>query len=86
MQVAINISKPLKRGRKISVGGSGSVIDVFKYERLLDFFYICGCLDHQKTECDEVVRIKNEGIKVQREYDPWLRAESNVLLIVKNER
>ena len=37
VRVAINISKPLKTGRKIAVEGKDSMLAVFKYEKLFDF-------------------------------------------------
>ena len=46
VRVSINISKPLKRGSKIALSGGESILTIFKYERLLDFCYICGRLDH----------------------------------------
>ena len=85
VKVALNIGKPLKRGRKVAIAGGDSIIVVFKYERLLDFCYIYGYLDHQELDCDDVVRMKKEGIKIQREYEPWVRAENNVLLSRKND-
>ena len=80
LRVVVNITKPLKRGSKLAVASQGSVIVVFKYERLLDFYYICGRLDHQELDYDDVVRMTIVGGKVKREYGPWLRTESNELL------
>ena len=54
------------------IGRNGKVMAIFKYERLPDFCYVCGRLDHQELECDEVVRIKKTGGKVHREYGPWM--------------
>ena len=46
---------------------------MFKYERLPDFCYIR--LNHQEQECEEVIKMKMEGRKINREYESWLRAE-----------
>ena len=32
VKVALNIGKPLKRGRKVAIAGGDSIIVVFKYE------------------------------------------------------
>ena len=53
------------------------MLAIFKYERLLDFCYICERLDHQESDCDVVVRIRKARGKVNREYSPWMSIESN---------
>ena len=58
VRISINISKPLKRGSKIIVARGETVFAIFKYERLLDFCYICGRLDHWESKCDMVVRMR----------------------------
>ncbi|XWS39417.1 hypothetical protein CRYUN_Cryun18bG0052800 [Craigia yunnanensis] len=64
VRVAINISKPLKRGSTIAVEGKGNTLAIFKYEKLPDFCYVCGCLDYQELKCDEVITVKKqEGSK-----------------------
>ena len=45
IRVALNITKPLKRGKMLSLSGGGKVLARFKYERLSDFCYVCGRLD-----------------------------------------
>ena len=75
VRVAINVSKPLKRGKVLSVPGNGKALAMFRYERLPDFCYICGILDHQEQDCDKAVQLKKEGKKANREYGTWLRAE-----------
>ena len=83
MWVSINIYKPLKQGNEIAVTRGGSVLEIFKYERLLDFCYICGQLDHQELECDELVRLRKVWGKAKREYGPWMRKQW--LFFGKNE-
>ena len=75
VKVNINTSKPLKRGKMISVEGGGRVLVMFRYERLPDFCYVCSKLDHHEHDCDEAVRLKKEGRKVKREYGAWMKAE-----------
>ena len=36
---------------------------------------MCGRLDHNEKDCDEVVRSMKTGKKIQKEYGPWMRAE-----------
>ena len=46
VRVSINVMKPLKRGKMILVERNGKVLAMFRYERLPDFCYVCGRLDH----------------------------------------
>ncbi|XVF77318.1 hypothetical protein PTKIN_Ptkin14bG0033400 [Pterospermum kingtungense] len=41
-----------------------------------DFCYFCGCLYHQKNDCDSVISTVKDGVKIERLYSTWLRAES----------
>ena len=66
VKVTINVTQPLKRGKVLSVAGQDKVLATFKYERLPDFCYVCGRLDHLEDDCNEVVRLKKEGMKIQR--------------------
>ena len=36
---------------------------------------MCGRIDHNEKDCDEVIRSKKAGKKIQKEYGPWMRAE-----------
>lgn len=45
-------------------------------EKLYDFCYICGCVDHTVKDCVTVIR-DNNGVK-NYQYGPWLRAISDV--------
>ena len=46
VRVNMNITLPIKRGKMISVEGGKIVLALFRYERLSDFCYVCGKLDH----------------------------------------
>ena len=83
VRVAINTSKPLKRGKMLFVPRGSKVLAMFRYEHLPDFCYICGRLDHLEQDCDVVVRLKKKGKKAQREYGSWLRAEGHVVNMSK---
>ena len=75
-----NITKPLKKGSKVAVAGQGSKLAIFKYKRISNFCYVCGCLNHPELDCDEVDCLKINGEKAVRQYGPWMRAKSNELL------
>lgn len=56
-------------------GGKRKLIS-FKYERLPNFCYVCGKLDHLESECSIAIKAIKNGQKLVKEYGPWLRAES----------
>ncbi|XWS61009.1 hypothetical protein CRYUN_Cryun07bG0088500 [Craigia yunnanensis] len=66
VRVSINISKQLKKGSKIIVLGSGNELVIFKYEKLPDFCYVYGRLDHQEIECDETLNMKKVDSKAKK--------------------
>ncbi|XVE60259.1 hypothetical protein DITRI_Ditri05aG0114700 [Diplodiscus trichospermus] len=50
VHVHLNITKPLKQDKKLSISKGDKIMVVFLYERLPDFCYVCGKLDYKKTE------------------------------------
>jgi hypothetical protein len=58
IRVALNISKPLCRGKKIDLEGGKEVLVSFKYERLANFCYWCGLVTHSDKDCSIWLRSK----------------------------
>ncbi|XVF06914.1 hypothetical protein REPUB_Repub06bG0092200 [Reevesia pubescens] len=67
--------KPLRLCSMLSLPNSEKIMVTFKYERLPDLCYICGCLDHLESDCHTSVIMKKELGVVKREYGFWLRAK-----------
>ena len=74
IQVSIDLSLPLCRGRLISLNDGKEVWVSFKYERLPNICYWCGCLTHDDKDCD--LWIESEGTlrADQRAFGPYLHA------------
>ena len=74
VRVIIDISKPLSRGRKITLDDGSAGWVSFKYERLPNICYWCGCITHGDKDCE--LWIESEGtLSVEsRQYGAWLRA------------
>lgn len=47
----------------------------FKYERLSNFFYVCGCVTFVEVDCEKLVLKQLQGVYVARRYDAKLRAD-----------
>uniref|UniRef100_A0A803N142 Zinc knuckle CX2CX4HX4C domain-containing protein n=1 Tax=Chenopodium quinoa TaxID=63459 RepID=A0A803N142_CHEQI len=74
LKINVDIRKPLRRRFKLSTGSASSKWINIKNERLADFCFFCGMLDHTDRDCHakEVARSEEEELVFQ--YDPWLGA------------
>ena len=59
VQVTVDISQPLCRGRVISLENGKELWVSFKYERLSNLCYWCGSLMHDDRDCE--LRLESEG-------------------------
>ena len=74
IQVKIDISKPLCRGRKAMLASGKEIWISFKYERLPNLCYWCGMLTHGDRDCDRWLRSKGTLRREEQQYGAWLRA------------
>lgn len=74
MKVTIDINKPLCRGRLISLSHSEQSWVSFKYERLPNICYWCGCLNHRDRDCDLWIESEGNLTKESQAYGAWIRA------------
>ncbi|XVF69665.1 hypothetical protein PTKIN_Ptkin11bG0099900 [Pterospermum kingtungense] len=56
----------------LSKPNEGKFLAKFKYERLPDYCYICGCFDHQEIDCPMTIQFMKKGLQPSRKYGPWL--------------
>ena len=75
VRVRINVSKRLVWGKKISIEGGESRWVNFKYERLPNFCYECGMLNHAMKECLGKLMENNQRAEGCMQYGAWLRGE-----------
>ena len=75
VRVRIDVTRRLVRGRKITIEGGETKWVNFKYERLPNFCYRCGLLNHALKDCsdDQDQRILKQDNQLQ--YRAWLRGE-----------
>ncbi|XP_041021293.1 uncharacterized protein LOC121262766 [Juglans microcarpa x Juglans regia] len=70
IQVCMDITKPLLRGKKFCVGAHVPYWVRFSYERLPDFCYVCGRIGHAQQDCDQ--RESNDSHQGPLPYGQWL--------------
>ncbi|XP_023917452.1 uncharacterized protein At4g02000-like [Quercus suber] len=72
LQVSVDLSLPLCRGRLITLKNGKQVWISFKYERLPNVCYWCGHLTHDDRECE--IWIDSEGTlkSEDRQFSPGL--------------
>ena len=75
VRVEIDVTRKLIRGRKINMEKGETRWVHFKYERLPNFCYRCGLLEHDLKDCfEESGNDKEEG-NGDLQYGAWLRGE-----------
>ena len=74
VKVLVDISQPLCRGKVLTLDDDKELRVFFRYERLPNICYWCGCLTHNDRDCEQW--IDNEGTldEADREFGPWIRA------------
>uniref|UniRef100_A0A803MT30 CCHC-type domain-containing protein n=1 Tax=Chenopodium quinoa TaxID=63459 RepID=A0A803MT30_CHEQI len=73
IKIMVDINKPLRRGLKVANGSSSPIWCGMQYERLAEFCYYCGRLNHTDVECQFVEEdVVTKGVVY--EYGPWLGA------------
>lgn len=75
VRVRVPVVNSMKQGCWLSIPCDQIWIDL-KYEKLLDFCYICGCLNHEYKDCDIELCMKLKKRSVDRGYGVHLRAET----------
>ena len=74
VRVIIDISRPLCRGRLITLEDGNEHWVSFKYERLTNFCYWCGCATHVDRDCQLWIDSEGSLNPADQQFGPWLRA------------
>ena len=74
VRVAMDITGPLCRGRLVTIGGNKQIWISFKYERLPNICYWCGCFDHDDKDCEIWLNSEGSLTSEMRQFGPNLRA------------
>ena len=74
MRICIDATRKLIRGKKVLIEGGESRWIFFKYERLPNFCYRCGMLDHgEKDYLEKKGKEPSRGEQMQ--YRAWMKGE-----------
>ena len=74
VRVRLDITIPLSRGRKVSLGRGKELWVSFKYERLPNICYWCGYLNHDDRDCEAWIESEGSLKEEDKQFGPWLRA------------
>ena len=74
VRVAVDVTKPLCRGRMITWDQGRDRWVSFMYERLPNICYWCGLLSHDDKECELWLSSKGGLSTEKQQFGPWLRA------------
>lgn len=69
IRVAVKVSDPLKRFKKIKNRDGTAFVINCKYEKLHIFCFICGRLGHSESFCEWL--FTSDTISIQREWGTW---------------
>nr|POE95537.1 uncharacterized protein CFP56_01578 [Quercus suber] len=75
VRVHIDAMKCLECGKKVTIEGGESRWVSFKYERLPNFYYRCGLLNHALKDCTEAHEHSKEERVNFLQYGAWLRGD-----------
>lgn len=75
VRVIVDVTQPLCRGRVVTLETGKKTWISFKYKRLPNLCYWCGCLDHDDKDCE--IWVQNEGNldASKKKYDSSIRAK-----------
>ena len=74
VRVKVDISKPLCRGRVVSLENGKEIWVSFKYERLSNLCYWCGNLTHDDRDCEVWIESGGTLPSDAQQYGAWIRA------------
>ena len=74
VRVSVDITQPLCRGRVISLDNGKKLWVSFKYERLPNLCYWCGCLTHNDRDCALWIESKGSLQNESQQFGPWIKA------------
>uniref|UniRef100_A0A7N2LW23 Zinc knuckle CX2CX4HX4C domain-containing protein n=1 Tax=Quercus lobata TaxID=97700 RepID=A0A7N2LW23_QUELO len=74
VRVMVDVSQPLCHGMVVTLDDSREFCVSFKYERLPNLSYWCGCLTHNDQDCDRWIESDRSQTDANKEYKAWLKA------------
>ena len=75
VRVSLDVSRKLIRGKKIHGEEGVDWWVLFKYERLPNFCYQCGLLEHDLKDCTRKDGVDKNGDRGELQYGAWMRGE-----------
>ena len=74
VRVTLDVFPPLCRGRVVTFEDGGKIWINFRYERLPNICYWCGCFDHGDRDCDIWIQSKGTLKQEEQQFGSWIQA------------
>ena len=75
VRVMVDVTRRLIKGKRVTIEGVEGRWVQFKYERLPNFCYQCGLLNHDMKDCIEVKKNGDQSEMKELQYGAWLRGD-----------
>lgn len=66
----VQVSSPMKQGCWLALPGGKKIWFDFRFDKMPNFCYICGCLDHNERDYDKELELKSANCGVSKAYGP----------------
>ncbi|KAL0011760.1 hypothetical protein SO802_006868 [Lithocarpus litseifolius] len=74
VRVSMDVYQPVCRGRVVTFEEGGKTWVSFRYERLPNICYWCGCFNHDDMDCNIWIQSKGTLRAEDQQYGSWIRA------------
>lgn len=72
--INVDINQHLTDGLWMTLAEGCRIWITCRFEKLPDYCYVCGCLNHMLADCDRIIKIKMENKEVTKKVGTKLRA------------
>ena len=72
VRVTLDVFQLLCRGRVVTFEDGGKIWINFRYERLPNICYWCGCFEHDDRDCDLWIQSKGTLRQEEQQFGSWI--------------
>lgn len=75
VRILISVSKPLIKGCWLNIAGGSRIWVSFKFEKLIDLYFVCNCLDYMEVDCVKAIALQLSGKEIKRDFEHGVSAD-----------